>query len=108
MSVFNIDEKTLNNNKYRQIVDTYPKLQITVMSIKPQCSIGKEVHKHTTQFIKIEKGHGIVTFGEKNKIVYKIKKGSGIIIPPNTVHNVINLSKKRDLKLYSIYTPKLH
>jgi mannose-6-phosphate isomerase-like protein (cupin superfamily) len=39
---------------------------------------------------------------------FKLIPGDSIIIPAGTKHNVINTSKKDDLKLYTVYSPGVH
>ncbi len=36
---------------------------------------------------------------------HKVKDGDAVIIPAGAKHNVINTSKRADLKLYTIYSP---
>ena len=62
-------------------------------------------HKHTTQFIRIESGKCNIIMNGK---MIKLRDDDFIIIPPNTNHNVINRSKTKHLKLYTIYTPPEH
>lgn len=44
----------------------------------------------------------------KNKLLIIYFFGIGIIIPANTYHEIKNISKTSDLKLYSIYAPSEH
>jgi len=100
----NLDNLTNENENYRRVLWTGD-LQLVVMSLKPKENIPLEIHPHTTQFIKVEKGRGIALIGNKT---YTLSKGSCVIIPPNTPHEIKNVSNVRKLKLYTIYTPAEH
>lgn len=100
-----IDDITRKNNVFRKILYTTPTQQLVVMSINPENEIGKEKHLGITQFIKVVYGRCIAIIGKNRE---SLKKGSVIIIPPNTYHNIINASKTRKLKLYTIYSPPAH
>lgn len=102
--VTNIEEKTLANQYFRQVLFTAPHSQLVLMSLKPGEEIGMEVHPNVDQFFRIESGEGkVVLAGEEQMI----KDGSAIVVPAGTEHNVINTGQA-DLKLYTIYTPPQH
>ena len=105
----NIEKLTLDNKYYRNVLYTHNKgMQFVIMSLQVGEEIGMEKHTNTDQFIRIEKGKGELHIKNDNKIKkYKLVDGSGLIIPSNTYHNIINTGKE-ELKLYSIYTPPEH
>ncbi len=110
MSFFhtNIEKDTLNNKNYREVISTQANMQLVLMSLKPGEEIGEEVHENVDQFFRIEKGKGIAIVEVDGKNVeHKLTNGSVIIIPKGTRHNIKNNGKK-DLKLYTIYSPKNH
>ena len=101
----NIEEKTINNDYFREVVFTGKYCQLVVMCLKPGEEIGSEVHKNVDQFFRIEKGKGkVVINGEENQFI----NGVGIVVPAGSEHNVINISTSNDLKLYTIYSPPQH
>jgi len=101
--VTNIEQKTLENEYFRQVLFTAKHMQVVVMTIKPSEDIGEEVH-HLDQFIRIEKGDGkAILNGEE----HSLKDGSIVVIPAGTKHNIINTGSS-DLKLYTIYAPPEH
>lgn len=100
----NIEKVTLLNKNYRKVVHTTNNMQLVVMSLESGEEIGMEIHKKTSQFIRIEEGVGLAII--KGKRFY-LKDGDCVIIPPGFKHNIINTGKE-DLKLYSIYTPPEH
>ena len=103
--VGNIEEATLNNSNFRQVVFTGPHSQLVLMSLNPNEDIGPEVHANVDQFFRVEKGEGkVVMKGEEQPI----KDGSAIVVPAGTEHNIINTSSDSCLKLYTIYTPPQH
>lgn len=101
----NIESVTLRNNYYRRVLFTTKNMQLVVMSLKPSEEIGIEKHKNTTQFIRVEKGTGMAIIGSSR---YRLKDGSIVMIPPNTWHNIINTSRNKSLKLYTLYAPPEH
>ncbi len=100
----NIHEMTISNQYYRKVVDTTLNQQLVLMSLKPGVEIGKEIHPYNTQYIKIEQGSCMAMI--ENKYI-ELKKDNFILIPANTLHNIINNSSQV-LKLYTIYSPPHH
>lgn len=102
-----IEKLTLNNDNFRHVIYTSDdkKMQLVLMSLKPKQSIGMEVHETVNQFFRIEKGKGKLFVNNEKKY---IKKHDAIIIPAGTKHNIKNISKTKELKLYTIYTPANH
>lgn len=100
----NIEELTNQNTYFRKVIDTTHYQQLVLMSIKPGVEIGKEVHPYNTQFIRIESGHCKAMIENK---YFELHENDFMIVPPNKLHNVINISNK-PLKLYTIYSPPHH
>ncbi|NLF15538.1 MAG: cupin domain-containing protein [Anaerolineaceae bacterium] len=103
--VTNIEDKTLDNNYFRQVLFTGPYSQLVVMSLAPGDDIGLETHDDVDQFIRVEAGQGMAILdGEEHDLA----DGSAVVIPAGTEHNVVNQSQSEPLKLYTIYTPPEH
>jgi mannose-6-phosphate isomerase-like protein (cupin superfamily) len=103
--VGNIEEQTLANANFRQVIFTGAHSQLVLMSLLPKEEIGMEVHPNTDQFFRVEKGQGkIIMNGEETAI----SDGFAMVIPAGTNHNVINLSETDQMKLYTIYSPAQH
>lgn len=100
----NIEKITIQNNFYRKVLHTTSNMQLVVMTLKPGEEIGLEKHNHTSQFIRLESGNAKAIIGNKK---YYLKEGDAIIIPPKTLHNIIN-NGSENLHLYTIYTPPEH
>lgn len=106
----NIKQAALQNNFFRTALWTGEHLQLTLMTIPVNETIGLENHPHLDQFIYIEEGQGIVMMGrQKNLLNYRqyVSNDYGIFIPSGTWHNLINTGCC-PLKLFSIYAPPQH
>jgi mannose-6-phosphate isomerase-like protein (cupin superfamily) len=101
-----VEKQTVKNNFYRKVLFTGKHAQLVLMSLNPGEEIGNEVHKKVDQFFRIEKGEAKFVLNGKEKHI--TKDGSGVIVPAGTFHNVINNSKTKKLKLYTIYSPPNH
>ena len=102
----NIEKQTLKNNYFRHVIFTGKHAQLVLMSLKPSEEIGNEVHKKVDQFFRIEKGEAKFIFEGKEN--HTVNDGDAIIVPAGTFHNVINNSKAKQLKVYTIYSPPNH
>ena len=103
--VTNIEDKTLDNNYFRQVLFTGPYSQLVVMSLAPGDDIGLETHDDVDQFIRVEAGQGMAILNGKE---HDLADGSAVVIPAGTEHNIVNQSQSEPLKLYTIYTPPEH
>jgi mannose-6-phosphate isomerase-like protein (cupin superfamily) len=101
-----IEELTLQNTYFRQVLFTGMHAQLVVMSLKPGEEIGNEIHDNVDQFFRVEKGSAkfIINNSEEHIVV----DGDAAIIPAGTWHNIINTSQTDELKLYTIYSPPNH
>ena len=101
----NIEEKTLENENFREVLYTAQHSQLVVMSLLPDEEIGVEVHEIVDQFIRVEKGEAkAILDGEE----HVLSDGVAIVITAGTKHNIINTSSVNKLKLYTIYSPAHH
>ena len=101
----NIESDTLKNKYYRKVEYTDKNMQLVLMRLLPREEIGVEAHENITQFFRIERGQGKAIIGKKK---YVLEHGVVVIVPPNTLHNIINTSATDDLLLYTIYSPPAH
>ena len=74
----NLEEKTLNNQNFREVLYTAAHSQLVVMSIAPGDDIGMETHEEHDQFIRVEKGVGQAIIGEST---YDLSDGVAIVVP---------------------------
>ena len=103
--VKNIEQETLANNNFRKVLYTSQHGQVVVMSLLPKEEIGMEVHSYTDQFFRVDSGEGkVIMDGEESLI----SDGFAVVVPAGTMHNVINTSADKPLKLYTIYMPPHH
>ena len=101
-----IERQTVENNNFRKVLFTGKHTQLVVMSLKPGEEIGDEVHHNVDQFFRIEEGEAKFILNEKEEHI--VGNGSAVIVPAGTYHNVINISKTKFLKLYTVYSPPNH
>jgi len=101
-----IENQTLKNNYFRQVIFTGKHAQLVLMCLQPNEEIGNEVHHNVDQFFRIEEGKAKFVLNEKE--VHIAKNGDAVIVPAGTYHNIINNSKTNKLKLYTIYSPPNH
>jgi mannose-6-phosphate isomerase-like protein (cupin superfamily) len=101
----NIEEKSIRNSYFREVLYTAPNLQLVVMTLQPGEEIGMETHEHGDQFFRVEAGEGEAILDGQ---VHKLSDGIIVIIPEGTEHNIVNTSADRPLNMYTIYTPPEH
>lgn len=101
----NIEQKTLANTNFREVVFTGTYCQLVLMNLRPNEEIGMEVHPSVDQFFRFEQGEGkIIINGEE----HVVSNGIAVVVPAGAQHNVINTSAEKELKLYTIYSPPNH
>lgn len=100
-----IEELTLVNDYFRQVIFTAPHSQLVLMSLNPSEEIGEETHANVDQFFRIEEGKGKVILNGQEHL---FSNGFAIVVPAGITHNVINTSTDKKLKLYTIYSPANH
>ena len=103
--VLNIEEKTLQNDYFREVLQTSQHSQLVVMSLNPNEEIGMEVHEIVDQFLRVEEGEGKAILNGEEHI---ISAGFAIVVPAGTQHNIINTSSEKKMKLYTVYSPAHH
>jgi mannose-6-phosphate isomerase-like protein (cupin superfamily) len=103
--VGNIEKETMKNNDFRRVIYTGKFSQLVLMCLKPGEEIGSEVHDTVDQFFRFEEGEGKVVIDD---VEHKVRDGMAVVVPSGAKHNVINTSKKDNLRLYTIYSPPEH
>jgi mannose-6-phosphate isomerase-like protein (cupin superfamily) len=83
----NIEDLTLVNENFRQVLFTGKHMQLVLMTLKPNEDIGMEVHETVDQFFRFEAGEGKVVIDGEETIV---KDGDVAIVPAGSQHNIIN------------------
>jgi mannose-6-phosphate isomerase-like protein (cupin superfamily) len=108
--VGDVEQATLDNENFRTVVFTGEHTQLTVMRLRPGEDIGREVHPHLDQFLRIERGRARVEFGstvDEIEETHEVQDDWAIIVPAGVWHNVVNTGSE-DVKLYSLYSPPEH
>jgi mannose-6-phosphate isomerase-like protein (cupin superfamily) len=100
----NLEQQSLANDNFRQVLFTAKHCQLVLMSLLPGEEIGEEVHT-LDQFIRVEAGTGKAVL---DGVETAIADGWAIVVPAGAKHNVINTSADAKLKLYTVYAPPEH
>ena len=100
-----IEKETVKNTDFRRVLYTGKHSQLVLMSLKPGEEIGSEVHRDVDQFFRFEAGNGKVVIDD---LEHEISDGDAVIVPAGAKHNVVNTSKRANLRLYTIYSPPEH
>lgn len=101
--VKNIENITIRNDDFRQVLYTAKNCQLVIMALKPKEEIGMEVHT-LDQFFRVEEGTGEAVL---DGIHTAISAGFAVLVPAGTNHNIINTGKV-PMKLYTLYAPPNH
>ena len=100
-----LERETRKNADFRHVLYTGKHSQLVLMSLKPGEEIGEETHVDVDQFFRFESGVGKVII---DGVEHRVKDGNGVIVPAGARHNVVNTSKRANLRLYTIYSPPEH
>lgn len=100
-----LEKETRENTDFRLVLYTGKYSQLVLMSLRPGEEIGMETHMDVDQFFRFEAGEGKVIIDGAE---HKVTDGHGVIVPAGAKHNVVNTSKTRELKLYTLYSPPEH
>jgi len=73
-----IEELTLANTNFRQVLYTGKHSQLVAMSLRPNEEIGMEIHADNDQFFRFEAGEGKVLIDGNE---YMVKDGDAVIVP---------------------------
>ncbi|MCX6653559.1 MAG: cupin domain-containing protein [Candidatus Bathyarchaeota archaeon] len=103
--VISLESETRKNDDFRRVLYTGKYSQLVLMSLKPGEEIGMETHSDVDQFFRFEEGEGKVVI---DGVEHLVKDGTGVVVPAGAKHNVVNTSKQKELKLYTIYSPPEH
>ncbi|MFO0932295.1 MAG: cupin domain-containing protein [Planctomycetota bacterium] len=101
-----IERQTLANRDFRRVLFTGRHAQLVLMSLRPGEEIGREVHAAVDQFFRVEAGTArFLLAGQPPR---DVRAGGAVVVPAKTRHNVVNPSKTKPLKLYTLYAPPNH
>jgi len=103
--VTHLEQDAMKNTDFRHVLYTGKYSQLVLMSLKSEEEIGEEVHEDHDQFFRFESGEGKVII---DGVEHRVKAGNGVIVPAGARHNVVNTSKRANLRLYTIYSPPEH
>ena len=95
---------TKDNRAFRRVAYTSSHMQLVLMSLRPGERIGGEVHKGSDEFYRVEIGEGAVVVGRRR---IPLGPGDAVLVPAGLRHDIVNLSPKRALKLYTLSAPPM-
>lgn len=98
---FNTDTLNIENNGKTQIRKLYGDSLSCTFLIVISDMVNAHYHASHTENIMVLEGNAIMKIGNRE---FEIKKGDWVIVPPNTVHSVINQGNK-PLKVISVQSP---
>ena len=101
-----IEEQTLKNTNFRKVLFTAKHLQLVLMCLQPGEEIGNEMHKDVDQFFRIESGEAKFILDDTE--IHSVSAFDAVIVPAGCYHNVVNISKTTELKMYTLYSPPNH
>jgi len=104
--VGSIEKLAVENEAFRRVLFTGKHEQLVLMCLAPGEDIGREIHAEVDQFFRVEEGSARFLFGADEE--YLVHAGGPVVVPAGTFHNVINVSTRSPLKLYTIYSPPQH
>lgn len=102
--VIDIEEASVENTFFRNVIYTGPHLQLVLMSLRPGEDIGEETHTKSDQFIRVESGTAEFVLNGDRKTS---GDGAAVVIPQGMRHNIINVGDD-ELKLYVLYSHTEH
>src|SRR5512136_1707142 len=100
-----LEAATQKNSDFRKVLYTGKFSQLVLMRLRPNEEIGEETHDDVDQFFRFEEGEGAVSI---DGVKHGVTDGCGVVVPSGAKHNVVNTSRTKDLKLYTIYSPPEH
>ena len=101
--VQDIEALVVANDDFRRVLYTARHSQLVLMALKPQESIGAEVHK-LDQFFRVESGSGEAIL---DGVTTPISDGFAVVVPAGARHDIVNTGTV-PLKLYTLYSPPNH
>ena len=104
-NAFDIEAETVANGSYRTVAWTGRHLQVTLMSIPADESIGLETHPETDQFLRLDAGRGRCVMGpaeDQLDFEQDVSDGWSIEVPAGTWHDVVNTGDE-PMQLYAVY-----
>ena len=101
-----IEEQTLKNTYFRQVLFTGKHAQLVVMSCARARRSGTRCTRTSISSSASSRARPRFVLDEKEERL--VRDGDAVVVPAGTYHNVINASKTTDLKLYTVYSPPNH
>ena len=102
--VVNIKQQALDNEYFRQVLETAEHTQIVIMHIQAGGEIGEEVHPDNDQVLYLVAGKGKVYLDDQES---DYNAGDIVLVPAGTKHNFV-ASDDEPMKIITTYSPPHH
>lgn len=99
-----INQAAIENENFRQVIETGEHTQVVVMSIPPDGEIGEEIHEDNDQLLLLIEGEGRLLLGDEET---EFDVGDAVLVPAGINHNVMNAGAD-SLKIITTYSPPHH
>ena len=100
----NIKKMAKESKAFRNVMDTGKFGQLVLISLRKGESLGEEIHPATDELYYVLEGEGEIRLDGKP---YPFTEHAVMLVPGGMRHDVINIGKD-DLKLFAMFTSKLH
>jgi mannose-6-phosphate isomerase-like protein (cupin superfamily) len=100
----NILQQAIDNDNFRQVLETGEHTQVVIMSIPPGGEIGEEVHEDNDQVLYLAAGTGQVVLDGQTS---DFNTGDLVLVPAGTKHNFITKGDS-PMKIITTYSPPHH
>lgn len=102
--VAHLTDRTTTNTYFRTVLHTTKNSQLVSMCIPVGEDIGEETHARVEQILSIQSGVGKTILDGVETV---IGPGDVVIVPPGTMHNIINTGSE-PLLIVTVYVPPNH
>lgn len=102
--IANIKQRALNNDYFRQVLETGKHTQIVIMHIPAGGEIGEETHSENDQVLYLVSGQGKVYLNDEE---LEYNEGDIVLVPAGTKHNFV-ASDDQPMKIITTYSPPHH
>ncbi|MEX1995611.1 MAG: cupin domain-containing protein [Candidatus Saccharimonadales bacterium] len=100
----NIRQQALDNEHFRQVLETGKHTQIVIMHIPAGGEIGEETHADNDQVLYLVGGKGTVYLDGQSS---EYNTGDLVLVPAGIKHNIV-ASSNQPLKIITSYSPPHH
>jgi mannose-6-phosphate isomerase-like protein (cupin superfamily) len=100
----NIKKMAKENKAYRNVMDTGKFGQLVLISLCKGEKLGDEIHPTADEFYYVVEGEAELRLDGKP---YPFTEHAAMLVPAGMRHDIVNIGKD-DLKLFAMFTSRLH